>query len=570
MNKLKFVNVKYKNIMSVGNELLELNLDGFNKTLITGKNGSAKSTILEAINFALFDRPFRNIKMGQLINSTNGKNLYVELELINGKDHVIIKRGQKPSLFEVTVNGELFEEESTKARTQENLENYLGINSIAFRQIVVLGTAGYTPFMELKTPERRKLVEDMLDLAIIAKMDKLNKEYIRNINQNIEVSNLKKTHQESMLTTHINFNKQQEENRKLINENYKNDISKLQEQRNDFIENVKSIKSDIDKIDVPDSAITNNKIEAINEKLNKLRDVKSKLGYELNDINKLQNLKGGGSCPLCKSDVSHIHDNSERINEIETQLGKINLAMAGLETEKNNISSLYTKQTNAKLALENKMNGVIDKIKSIDNAIKIKQDAIDNPQDLVDNSKEISEIKIVLGELDKELSKLTLEKYNRSLVTDLLKDSGVKADLIGYYIPYLNSRINHYLGMLEADYNFMLDSEFNEKIKSVGRENFTYHSFSQGEKARIDIAMLFAWKDVASKVSGTSINMLLLDEVFDGPSDSDCTKNIMKILNGLEDTNVFIISHADHDPQKYDRHVEMKKIGRFSQMTVNV
>lgn len=562
MKTLVFKNIKYKNLMSVGNSFIEISLDQHKNTLITGKNGSAKSTILEAIFYALFDQPFRKIKMAQLINSTNNKQLEVELQLTNGVDDVVIRRGQKPSIFEVLINNEKMDESGSKKDTQDRLEKYLGINSVSFRQIVVLGTAGYKPFMELTTPERRKLVEDILDLSAIAQMDKLNKDIIRNVNQELQMSTVKISGLDSKKESLIKINETQKIKQKEANERIQNQIDQLTTESASLKEQLISKKKLYDQLEV-----TEFDLESFRTKRDKIKEAITTINYQNQDLSKKIKLHELGKCPTCEGDLdsSHVSDLVPKIAENETKKNKLNNVLQTLETSYNR----HIKEKQEKELAKDIVSDLANKFETIKTKILYLENSFLSMPESIDTSKEIEQCNSELAILNNEKNDLISEKYDRGILSELLKDSGVKAKVVEFYVPYLNQRINYYLELLEADYNFTLDSEFNEQIKSIGRENFSYFSFSEGEKARIDISMLFAWKDVAAKISGTSINILLLDELFDGSTDTEGKTGMMNILKSLQG-NVFVISHADHDPQSYDMHIQMTKVGRFSQLTETI
>lgn len=562
MKTLVFKNIKYKNLMSVGNSFISVSLDQYKNTLITGKNGSAKSTILEAIFYSLFDQPFRRIKMGQLINSSNNKQLEVQLELTNGDDHVVITRGQKPSIFEVLINNEKMDESGSKKDTQDRLEKYLGINPISFRQVVVLGTAGYKPFMELTTPERRKLVEDILDLSSIAQMDKLNKDVLRNINQDLNLSTIKITALEDKKQSLLKINETQQKNLEEANNRIKAQVDQLKTSAEVIKDQLASKKAEHDSIELKDFDL-----DQFRTQRDKIKETISSLKYQTSDLIKKIRLHKSGKCPTCEGDLdqSHVEDLEPQVLSNNQKKEKLATALQNIETSYNS----FIKDKQVKDTTKAELDKLIQRYKEIMTKIEYLESSVQSMPESIDTTEDINKTEQEIKTLDKQKRDLTMEKYNRGIMTDLLKDSGVKAKVVEYYVPYLNQRINYYLGLLEADYNFTLDSEFNEQIKSVGRENFSYFSFSEGEKARIDISMLFSWKDVASKISGTSINILLLDELFDGSTDSDGKEGMMNILDNLEG-NTFVISHAEQDPQSYERHIQMTKVGRFSQKTETI
>lgn len=544
--------------MSVGAKPIVINLDAFSKTLVTGRNGGGKSTILEAITFALFGKPFRNIKKGQLVNSINKKAMLVELWMEYDNHSFYIKRGLKPNIFEIELDGVRLDESASVKDFQEYFENLVGMNYSSFKQVAVLGTAGYTPFMGLSTPNRRKLIEDLLEVSTLAEMDKINKAQIREINSKISLLDVQKDN----LVQQIKIYKDNaDKQNRLSGEN----VNRLKTMYDDLAKEARSHKANIDNLN--DRLIG---IVCPDSDLSESKQITSQKIYGINrDINQINNVislyKQGGDCPTCHQHLIQNDDLmislSSKTDELQTSLGRLNSHLELINTELNEA------EANRKTVLEIKTKISQEKesaISAVEKARKVKL-LIDKAQsEMIDYSKEIKKLNTEHDKIIKDKTDAVMEKYHRGILTDMLKDSGIKGAIIKKYIPLFNKQINHYLKIMDADYVFTLDEEFNETIKSRGREDFSYASFSQGEKARIDIAILFTWKDVAERVSGVKISTLMLDEVFDGPADSECIKNIGIILSNLKDTNTFIISHRDHDPQTYGQHLKMKKVGRFT------
>lgn len=556
MKEFKLKRVKYKNILSVGNAPIDVDLSTHHKTLITGKNGAGKSTMLEAICFALFGKPFRDITKGLLVNMVTKKELVVELWFSYGKDEYFIKRGQKPNIFEITKNGAELAEDASVKDFQEKFEEMIGMNMASFKSTVVLGTAGYTPFMQLKTPERRKLVEDLLQTSQLGAMDKLNKVRIREINQAISVIDMQIESVQAQIDAQVKFAEQQQ---KASEDN----LGRYQELYDQQVNEAKTAKSNITKLkdllaetvlgDDPSSEYSR-----LNSELSVLQRDKATYSKVLSLYDK------GGMCPTCMqdlSDTSKTEQIKESIHECET---KVQAASSVLQEVKEQLSA-YSTQKDKISNIKNKINQLTETLKkSVENAKKISVLMEKASGEKVDNSDIIRSLN---EEKDKHIeskSELNLEKYHRGILTEMLKDSGIKGAIISKYVPLFNKQINLYLKKLGADYVFTLDEEFKETIKSRGREQFSYYSFSQGEKARIDISLLFTWRDIASMVSGVNIKSLFMDEIMDGPSDDEAIKGIMTIINGMKDTNTFIISHGDHNPQDYGQHLQMKKVGRFT------
>ncbi len=557
MKTFKLKKVTYKNIMSVGQQPITIQLDKVQKTLVTGKNGAGKSTFLEAVTFALFGKPFRDVKKGQLINSSNKKDLLVELWMeYDGKEYYI-KRGQKPNVFEISCDGERLDESASSKDFQAEFEQLIGMSYASFKQIVVLGTAGYTPFMGLSTPARRKLVEDLLEVSVLADMDKLNKSLIRETNSQIQVIDVK---QDSITQQIKIYNDNEERQRKLSGEN----AARLQLMYDELVKEARTAKASIESLtdELLNVIVDDDPSDSMSDLSNKGFAIKNDMAT-FTKVVKLY--ETGGHCPTCMQGLEE-HGNiltkiKDKNFELQKSLDKINEQYQELKLIKDQV----TEQRNKALAIKSQIaTHKQQAITAVEKAKKVKVLIDQAAAEFVSNAEEIATLQAELDKIVSTKSSLVMEKYHRGILTEMLKDTGIKGSIIKKYIPIFNKQINSYLKIMEADYVFTLDEEFNETIKSRGREDFSYASFSQGEKARIDIALLFTWRDIASKVSGVNISTLILDEVFDSATDAEGVKSIATILNSLEDTNVFIISHRDHDPQAYGQHLQMKKVGRFT------
>ncbi|AVH85890.1 putative nuclease [Escherichia phage vB_EcoM-G28] len=557
MKSFKLNRVKYKNIMSVGQNGVDIQLDKAQKTLITGRNGGGKSTMLEAITFGLFGKPFRDVKKGQLINSTNKKELLVELWMEYDEKKYYIKRGQKPNVFEITVNGTRLNESASSKDFQAEFEQLIGMSYASFKQIVVLGTAGYTPFMGLSTPARRKLVEDLLEVGTLAEMDKLNKALIRELNSQNQVLDVKK---DSIIQQIKIYNDNVERQKKLTGDN----LTRLQNMYDDLAKEARTLKSEIEEANerLVNIVLDEDPTDAFNKIGQEAVLIKSKI----DSYNKVINMyHEGGLCPTCLSQLS---SGDKVVSKIKDKVSECTHSFEQLSTHRDNLKVLVDEYRDNIKTQQSLANDIRNKkqslITTVDKAKKVKAAIEKASSEFIDHADEIALLQEELDKIVKTKTNLVMEKYHRGILTDMLKDSGIKGAIIKKYIPLFNKQINHYLKIMEADYVFTLDEEFNETIKSRGREDFSYASFSQGEKARIDIALLFTWRDIAEKVSGVKISCLFLDEVYDGAFDAEGIKNVAKILDGLKDTNFFIISHKDHDPQEYGQHIQMEKVGRFS------
>ena len=551
--KLKFKTLTYQNILSVGNVPIVIDFDSAKKTLITGKNGGGKSTMIEALTYALFGKSFRDLKVGQLVNSINKKKCLVELLIEYGNDEYKIIRGQKPKVFEIWKNGEKLPEDSAAGDYQSQLESMLNIN--------VLGTAGYVPFMELKTPDRRKLVEDLLSLSIISEMDKLNKSYIRGVNRELDTLSMQIGHVQQQIATHQKFI---DEQRAKANQN----TARYQDIYDSHVETAKQIKAQLVELQTQIAeCVINGEDQTAN--IQKLRDGYTRLSMNVEQLQRLEVMyRKGGECPACKQPISptpermeeiaeNIKNGTQKLTLIKNKQDQLQKIMDDLLTQQRTLNGLKSKYESLRGTLQNEV-AAAKRVRAI----------MDKAQeDVVIDESPVEKLREDEKELDSKRSGFVKEKYFRGIVTDLLKDSGVKASIVKRYIPYFNKQIAYYLDLLGADYQFTLDDEFNESIKSLGRNDFSYASFSQGERARINLALLFTWRDVTSKISGVDLSLLILDEVYDGAIDRDGSFAVKALLDGING-NVIVISHQDLDPEDFDRHIVMSKVGRFSKMEV--
>lgn len=559
--KLKFKTLTYQNILSVGNVPIVIDFDSAKKTLITGKNGGGKSTMIEALTYALFGKSFRDLKVGQLVNSINKKKCLVELLIEYGNDEYKIIRGQKPKVFEIWKNGEKLPEDSAAGDYQSQLESMLNINLVGFKQVIVLGTAGYVPFMELKTPDRRKLVEDLLSLSIISEMDKLNKSYIRGVNRELDTLSMQIGHVQQQIATHQKFI---DEQRAKANQN----TARYQDIYDSHVETAKQIKAQLVELQSQIAeCVINGEDQTAN--IQKLRDGYTRLSMNVEQLQRLEVMyRKGGECPACKQPISptpermeeiaeNIKNGTQKLTLIKNKQDQLQKIMDDLLTQQRTLNGLKSKYESLRGTLQNEVA-----------AAKRVRAVMDKAQeDVVIDESPVEKLREDEKELDSKRSGFVKEKYFRGIVTDLLKDSGVKASIVKRYIPYFNKQIAYYLDLLGADYQFTLDDEFNESIKSLGRNDFSYASFSQGERARINLALLFTWRDVTSKISGVDLSLLILDEVYDGAIDREGSFAVKALLDGING-NVIVISHQDLDPEDFDRHIVMSKVGRFSKMEV--
>lgn len=566
---IQFKTVKYMNFLSSGNAFTTISFDAHPTTLVVGKNGSGKSTMLDALSFVLFGKPFRNINKPQLINSVNGKNCVVELEFSIGKREYRIVRGIKPNVFEIHQDGVLINQDAASKDYQKYLEDtILKLNFKSFTQIVVLGVASFTPFMELPAASRREIIEDILDIRIFSVMNVLLKEKVSVLKEAL-------SEVESEVSVLMHKTKLQDAFVKTLQADHKDRIDQL----------VKSITENDDKIQTRNEAITRCQIER-DELLSHITEIgvvrKEVLGLEqlIRDLERdAEKEKKGASfyethdsCPTCKQKISKkVKDDARQASEELLLATNDYITLYSLEHEK------ASQRLDALIKIEKDAKGVEDIIRNVAAEVSGLQKFTDS---LVAEREQLEK---KIGNIDAEKDKLrqmatevltlnakkaTLkeEKDYHDVASALLKDGGVKTRIIKQYLPSINKLVNKYLQAMDFFVSFELDEEFNEKIKSRHRDEFSYESFSEGEKQRINLALVFTWRNIAKMKNSTNTNLLILDEVFDSSLDGDgvdYVTNLLKIIG--EQTNVWIISHrGDALTDKFANTMQFVKRNNYS------
>ena len=566
---IEFKTIKWKNLLSTGNNFTEVNLNGHERTLIVGENGSGKSTILDALCFSLFSKPFRKINKSQLVNTVNCGDCKVELEFKIGKIEWKVVRGIKPNVFEIYKNGTLLDQSSATNDQQKWLEqNVLKMNYKSFTQIVVLGSSTFVPFMQLSAPGRRDVIEDILDIRIFSTMNlilkeriKVNKEEVFDVENAMSLLKDKVTVQKTLIE---DLRKQSQSNVSHWNEN----IESLKQQIAIAEEEI-----ELDMREVDSLTFELSEGEDPTERIQNLRDFKVKFNSKIKDLTKeIKFFKGNASCPTCHQDIKFdLRDNmvstdEEKVSKLNEALDKIAKEHKLLDkdlTERNEISTLIKEsQIKIKQSLSD-INWKTKKIKEIEKEIEsIKTDdgSVDKEKDKL--------LKIIQQGREKEILRKEVinKREDLKMVSEFLKDGGVKSSIIRKYLPVMNDLINKYLQKLEFYVNFNLDDMFNETIKSRFRDEFSYASFSEGEKMRIDLALLFTWREIAKLKNSVNTNILILDEIFDSSLDNNGTQDFMKILYNITDgNNVFVISHkGEQIVDKFDNVIEFTKYKNFS------
>lgn len=568
---ITFKVVRYKNFLSTGNKFTEIFLDRTQSTLIVGQNGAGKSTMLDAISFGLFGKPHRNINKPQLVNSVNQKQCVVEVEFEVGNNQYKIVRGIKPSVFEIYHNGNMLNQESHAKEYQRLLEqNILKLNHKTFHQVVVLGSSSFIPFMQLPAGHRREVIEDLLDINVFSKMNQL----LREKNASLKDSVTEIEYSFNMINSKIETQRKYIADIKKVNKEYadtiKSEISDLEGELNETLENNQTqssfIEQNSEKLETTLSALTE-KHAGLKEKEHDLKAnikqlVKETKFFESNEV-----------CPTCSQDISK-ELRTEKIESASSSAKTINSTLQSISAESANVESdisvALQVQEKIRTAQQELVNGnkTMSRINAALNNKRADLAKIeDGGQDLgtaIDELNSFTEEKNTFMERKLELAEQ--RNYNE-VIGEMLKDTGIKTKIIKQYLPVINKLVNQYLQILDFFVHFDLDESFQETIRSRHRDEFTYDSFSEGEKQRIDLSLLFTWRQIAKMKNSISTNLLILDETFDSSLDVDGVENLQKILSHLNDTNVFVISHkGDILDGKFRSKIEFVKDKNFSKM----
>jgi len=563
-----FKTLKWKNFLSTGNTFTEFNLNGAKTNLIVGANGAGKSTILDALTFSLFGKPFRKINKPMLMNSINGSDLVTEIEFESGKNQFKIVRGIKPGLFEIWQNGVLLDQSSSTTDYQKYLEqNILKMNYKSFTQIVVLGSSTFVPFMRLPVASRREIIEDILDIQIFSIMNLNLKEKIKTSGDELK----EKDYEIDLLEEKITMQKNFIVNLELQN---KNDIDEKNAKVIHLTKIVKEVNDKLDHLNQDRNAIGDEIKEFSNAttKLKKLGNLRGKIQQKFSSHRKEHEFfTENTTCPTCTQHISEdLRDTkvSEILNSIkELKQGMEEMEAAiSLEEER---ETKFTKLSQEWNSLFNDIQIQQFQISSYQSQIQDLQKEIINLQNNNANRNEedskLSTLQTKLGEAKNQLTTIKEEQECLRAAAMLLKDNGIKTRIIKRYLPVMNDLINKYLQNMDFYVNFTLDENFEETIKSRYRDSFSYESFSEGEKARIDIALLLTWRAVAKLKNSVDTNLLILDEIFDGSLDTNGSSELGWILKNFDDnTNVFVISHRENMEDKFDKTWKCEKIKNFS------
>ena len=567
---ITFQKIKWKNFLSTGDHWSEIDFTGHTTNLVVGTNGSGKSTMLDALTFALFNKPFRKINKSQLVNATNEKDCCVEVEFsVNNKDY-LVRRSIKPNKFDIEVNGTLLHKEADDRANQKILEeSILKVNYKSFTQIVILGSSSFVPFMQLSTSNRRDVIEDLLDIRIFSAMNSLIKEKIRTEKEKIRSLDLKRDNIKDKISMQENFIKE-------LEEQGKTNIAENQKKRDGLSDEicVLTMKNEGLEDDVYGLTEEQKKLTGAGEKLLKLNNLKGKLSNRVATLTKEHKFFSNNRvCPTCTQDI----EEDFRLNKISDVESKASELKKGYEELESSIKSEQERERQfTKLSKEiTKLNNGISKnntqISGFQRQIRDLESEVQRfTEQLANRSTEnekLNEFNSSLQKTLEESSERREEVVYHDFAYSLLKDDGVKTKIIKKYLPFINQQVNRYLQLMDFYINFTLDEEFVETVRSPIHEDFSYSSFSEGEKMRIDLALLFTWREVARVKNSVNTNLLIMDEVFDSSLDGFGTDEFLKIIRFvIKDANVFVISHKSELHDKFNSVIRFDKVKGFSRI----
>ena len=567
---IRFKKIKWKNFLSTGNQWTEIDFEKSSTTLIIGSNGAGKSTVLDALTFVLFNKPFRKITKSQLVNTVNEKDCSVEIDFTVGTRDYRVVRGIKPSIFEIWVGDNMLNQTAAANDQQKYLEtNILKLNYKSFTQIVVLGSSSFIPFMQLSAPNRREVIEDLLDIRIFSAMNGVVKDKLRHLRDNIKILELRK----ESLTDKVSMQKKFIEE---IESRGKQDIKEKREKKDGFTNEILNFITHNEELETEVTGLIEDqeKVTGASKTLLKLNNLKGKMSNKVSTLTKEHKFfTDNVTCPTCTQNIEESF-RLNRIAEVETKAKELQDGYKELqfkikseqerELSFNTLSKEITKLNNDISQNNTKISGFQQQITDLESEIQTLTDQLANRNTEHEKLTELREnLNTTFDELVEKKEELSYKDY----VYNLLKDGGVKTKIIKKYLPLINKQVNRYLQMMDFYINFKLNEEFSETIESPIHEDFCYASFSEGEKMRIDLALLFTWREVAAYKNSTNTNLLIMDEVFDSSLDGTGTDEFLKIIRFvIKDANIFVISHKESLLEKFESVIQFEKLKGFSKM----
>jgi len=567
---IRFKKIKWKNFLSTGNQWTEIDFEKSSTTLIIGGNGAGKSTVLDALTFVLFNKPFRKITKSQLVNTVNEKDCNVEISFTVGTRDYRIVRGIKPSIFEIWVGDNMLNQTAAANDQQKYLEtNILKLNYKSFTQIVVLGSSSFIPFMQLSAPNRREVIEDLLDIRIFSAMNGVVKDKLRHLRDKIKILELRK----ESLTDKVSMQQKFIEE---IESRGKQDIKERIEKKDGFADEVCVLTMKNENINDTVYGLNEEqeKVTGASKTLLKLNNLKGKMSNKVSTLTKEHKFfTDNVTCPTCTKNIEE-EFRLNRIADVETKAKELQNGYKELqfkikseqerELSFNKLSKEITKLNNDISQNNTKISGFQQQITDLESEIQTLTNQLANRNTEHEKLTELREnLNTTFDELVEKKEELSYKDY----VYNLLKDGGVKTKIIKKYLPLINKQVNRYLQMMDFYINFKLNEEFSETIESPIHEDFCYASFSEGEKMRIDLALLFTWREVAAYKNSTNTNLLIMDEVFDSSLDGTGTDEFLKIIRFvIKDANIFVISHKESLLEKFESVIQFEKLKGFSRM----
>ena len=564
-----FKKVRWKNFLSTGNYFLEVQLDRNPTTLIVGENGSGKSTVLDALCFVLFNKPFRTISKSQLVNSINLGGTIVEIEFVIQKNNFKIIRGMKPNIFEIYCNGRMMNQDANALDTQKILEQQiLKLNYRSFTQVVILGSSTFIPFMQLRSKDRREVVEDILDIKIFSLMNFLLKHKVKEVSEELK-----------SIEYEFRLSKEKIDLQNKYIEDIRKNKERIIEEKEHLVFDSERVvlseqeKADKIKLEIKSLEPETSQKENVKSSIREYHKMEAKLSNRV-DENKRQKefFENNETCPVCTQDIElelkkqKIEEKSKRIQELNSGIDKLKVELDDKEQLLKGIEML-SKQIREKEVEVAKIGTSITHMERLIRQTNIQIQTMKKGEVSEEDKVKLARLSERCKLQEEQITKLREDKFYVDVARNLLMDTGIKTKIINKYLPIMNKLINGYLTSMDFYVNFTLDNSFNETIKSRHRDEFSYSSFSEGEKMRIDLALLFTWRAVAKMKNSTNTNLLILDEIFDSSLDTTGTDDFLKILNTFADQNVFVISHkGDTMFDKFRSVIKFEKQRNFSKL----